>query len=197
MLSFGKYPVSARAGSSLFHACELAAHAPLLASVCAVLGLWALYLTERQGMTAVVLCCCLCSADLAVVNRRRVIRPISEANADVCEFFTAFVRPGYEFGEAVHYVCRTPCFSNLVKTVKCHVALMATLGVSACLRRTCARADAGTQTDTIGFTSASLALSTTPLTGVDLSISRLKTILIAAPSASDCLENVTEVRKHF
>ena len=32
---------------------------------------------------------------IPVVNRRRVISPVSEANTDVHEFFTMFLRPDY------------------------------------------------------------------------------------------------------
>ena len=93
-------------------------------------------------------CCCLCSANLAVANRSRIISPVSEANADAHEFFTAFVRPGYRFGEELHYVCRTPCFSDLAKAVKHYVALeqlLLAFGAPARLRNT-PLSDASTQT---------------------------------------------------
>ena len=76
-------------------------------------------LTRRvvAGMATALPSCCLCSAVLPVASRRRVISPVSGGNADVCQFFKSFVRPNYQFGEAVHYVCKSPCFSNLAKAV--------------------------------------------------------------------------------
>ena len=48
-------------------------------------------------------------------SETRVISPVSGGNANVCRFFKSFVRPNYQFGEAVHYVCKSPCFSDLAK----------------------------------------------------------------------------------
>ena len=69
------------------------------------------------GMATALPSCCLCSAVLAVANWRRVISPVFGGNADVCQFSKSFVLPNYQFGEAVHYICKSPCFSNLAKAV--------------------------------------------------------------------------------
>ena len=69
------------------------------------------------GMATALPSCCLCSAVLAVGNRRRAIIPVFGGNADVCQFSKSFVLPNYQFGEAVHYICKSPCFSNLAKAV--------------------------------------------------------------------------------
>ena len=66
------------------------------------------------GMTTELPSCCLCSAVLAVANRRRVISPVFGGNADVCQFSKSFVLPNYQFGEAVHYICKSPCFAKAV-----------------------------------------------------------------------------------
>ena len=74
--------------------------------------------------------CCLCSA-LLLIPKRRVVNPLSPANADVRTFLVDVVRPGHRFGDSVSYVCRAPCFSNLAKAGKHHAAfqeLMAALG---------------------------------------------------------------------
>ena len=69
------------------------------------------------GMATELPSCSLCSAVLPVANRRRVISPVFGGNADVCQFSKSFVLPNFQFGEAVHYICKSPCFSNLAKAV--------------------------------------------------------------------------------
>ena len=74
--------------------------------------------------------CVICNSDVPIPAKRRVIliHPCSDVNADAHELFVSVVSPGCKFeSTAVSYVCRVPCFSNLVKAVKHHVALQGLL----------------------------------------------------------------------
>lgn len=78
--------------------------------------------------------CVVCNSPVTKAVQRRVIYPCSEVNRDIYEFFLKVVSPGYKFKAttghgAVNYVCRVPCFSNLQKAVKHHVALENLLGL--------------------------------------------------------------------
>ena len=60
--------------------------------------------------------CLLCNCHLAV-NSRRVLNPVTTANAEVHQFTKEYIRPSYKFGEDTVYICR-PCFSNLYKAMR-------------------------------------------------------------------------------
>ena len=69
--------------------------------------------------------CLVCCSDVEVASKRRLIYPVTKANAEVHNFFVQFVFPGYVFSP-VHfpkYLCRSPCFSNLEKALKHKEAL--------------------------------------------------------------------------
>ena len=69
--------------------------------------------------------CLVCGLDVEVASKRRLIYPVTEANAEAHNFFVQFVFRGYVFS-SVHspkYLCRSPCFSNLEKALKHKEAL--------------------------------------------------------------------------
>ncbi len=72
--------------------------------------------------------CLLCSKPLPYACKRRLLSPVTEANADVHEFFVTHVSPGFQFGEQQSYVCRQGCWGDLEKAVKHFVQLRDLLG---------------------------------------------------------------------
>ena len=74
--------------------------------------------------------CVICRLPLPVASKRRRINPVTEANADVHEFFIHYVVPGYVFSpsDSVKYMCLYPCFADIMKALKHHLALQELLG---------------------------------------------------------------------
>ena len=58
--------------------------------------------------------CCACT----IAEKRRILSPANDSNADVYEFLTTVV--GYQFGAEVVYACRYPCFAEARKAAKCY-----------------------------------------------------------------------------
>ena len=75
-------------------------------------------------------CCVICRLPLPVSGKRRLINPVTEANAGVHEFFVRYVAPGYVFSpsDSSKYMCKNPCFADVEKAMKRHLSLQELLG---------------------------------------------------------------------
>ena len=67
--------------------------------------------------------CALCDSALPAAAEQQLLKPVSEANADVHEFLVTFVKPDCRFGTEAAYTCRRTCFANLTKSVRHNIAL--------------------------------------------------------------------------
>ena len=61
--------------------------------------------------------CSLCDAVLPTAAERQLLKPVSEANADVHELQVTFVRPDCHFGTEAAYTCtcHQTCFANITR----------------------------------------------------------------------------------
>ena len=64
--------------------------------------------------------CVTCRLPLPISSKRRLINLVTEANADVHEFFLQYVVPGYNFSpsDSSKYICKHPCFADVEKAMK-------------------------------------------------------------------------------
>ena len=69
--------------------------------------------------------CVICRLPLPVSSKRRLINPVTEASADVHEFFVQYVVPGYVFSpsDSSKYICKYPCFADVEKAMKRHLSM--------------------------------------------------------------------------
>ena len=77
-------------------------------------------LESAASVLAMSILCVVCSTPLPNAAKRRVLHP---SNSEASRFFVRVVSPGHRFFAPVNYVCRKPCFSNLLKAVNHKKAL--------------------------------------------------------------------------
>lgn len=81
--------------------------------------------------------CFFCNAALLAAATRRLLHPVTDANADVHHFFVTVVRPGHHFSAESVYACRRVCFANLAKAMRHHIALQELLHTLGSVNATC------------------------------------------------------------
>ena len=111
-------------------------------------------------------------------------------------FFKSFVRPNYQFGEAVHHVCKSPCFSDLTKAEKYRVGLekvMVSFRASARLTSPSStlRTDAVTQTETASFSPAASKTPPTIATYSEYEFDDSHSTLSEGTSAGELVDEVS------
>lgn len=67
----------------------------------------------------------MCKSPLQEASKRRILS--SESCPELYEFFFDVVAPGHQVAVG-HYVCRQPCFANLVKARRHKLALQSLIG---------------------------------------------------------------------
>lgn len=133
--------------------------------------------------------CFLCSANLLVSSKRRLISPLSSAYAEVHKFVVDIVRPNHCF-EGVSYVCRLPCFANLTKAVRHHVALIELMEAFGTPTTKCVTADSTTHTDSCTPHSPHLCVETAS-TMLNTSVSSSSSLELESDSSEDEMAHVT------